>query len=151
MRTKKRSGNPRDTNSSITANRKATRTPGKKTRKAKAAPKNARAGSASPLGRGRKIPARASRRGKPPVRATDFEYDVCLSFAGENRSYVTRVAAYLKAKGARVFYDVDEQLKLWSADLYAYLDDIYRKVGSDHVGLPRLIGRQGAARPAPRD
>ena len=25
-----------------------------------------------------------------------------------------------------MFYDVDEQLKLWGADLYAYLDDIYR-------------------------
>jgi len=55
-----------------------------------------------------------------------FEYDVCLSFAGENRSYVTRVATYLRAKGARVFYDLYEQTQLWGKDLYAHLDDIYR-------------------------
>ncbi|MFD7445612.1 ATP-binding protein [Streptomyces sp. NPDC059909] len=31
------------------------------------------------------------------------------------------------------------------------LSDIYRKVGSDHAGLSRLIGRQGGAPPAPSD
>jgi hypothetical protein len=51
---------------------------------------------------------------------------VCLSFAGENRPYVTRVATYLQAKGARVFYDRYEQTTLWGKDLYAHLDDIYR-------------------------
>jgi|RhiMetdeSRZDD1v2_1073273.scaffolds.fasta_scaffold77449_3 hypothetical protein len=126
MSTKKRLGNSRDTTSSKTANHKATRTPGKQTRKAKAETKNARARSASRPGRGRKTTVRPSRRVKTPVRALDFEYDVCLSFAGENRSYVTRVAMYLKAKGVRVFYDLDEPTKLWGKDLYAHLDDIYR-------------------------
>jgi TIR domain len=126
MSTKKRSGKSKDTTSSTTANQKATRTPGKQTRKAKAETKNTRAGSASPPGRGRKTAAQPSRGVKPPVRALDFEYDVCLSFAGENRSYVTRVAAYLRTKGARVFYDLYEQTKLWGKDLYAHLDDIYR-------------------------
>src|SRR5215475_8969259 len=126
MSTKKRSGKPRDTTSSITAHRKAIRPPGKHTRKAKAATNNARAGSASPLGRGRKTVAQRFRRVKTPVHALDFEYDVCLSFAGENRSYVTRVATYLKAKGTRVFYDLYEQTQLWGKDLYAHLDDIYR-------------------------
>ena len=126
MSTKKRSGKSKDTTSSTTANHKATRTPGKRTRKAKAETKNTRAGSASPPGRGKKIAARPSRKVKTPVRALDFEYDVCLSFAGENRSYVTRVAAYLRTKGARIFYDLYEQTKLWGKDLYAHLDDIYR-------------------------
>ena len=51
---------------------------------------------------------------------------MCLSFAGENRSYVSRVATYLQAKGARVFYDRYEQTALWGKDLYAHLDDVYR-------------------------
>ena len=126
MSTKKRSGKPRGPTSSKTANHKARRTPGKQTRKAKAGAKNARADSASPPGRGRKTATRLSRRVKNPVRALAFEYDVCLSFAGENRSYVTRVATYLRAKGARVFYDRYEQTTLWGKDLYAHLDDVYR-------------------------
>jgi hypothetical protein len=31
------------------------------------------------------------------------------------------------------------------------LSDIYRKVGSDQAGLPRLIGMQGGASPTPHD
>jgi len=32
-------------------------------------------------------------------------YDVCLSFAGEDRAYVRRVAHLLRGKGVRVFFD----------------------------------------------
>src|SRR5439155_17461115 len=126
MSTKKRSGKPRDPTRRTTVNPKTTRTPAKPTRKAQAAAKTASAGSAAPPRRGRKTTAPPSRRVKTPVRALAFEYDVCLSFAGENRSYVTRVATYLRAKGARVFYDLYEQTTLWGKDLYAHLDDIYR-------------------------
>lgn len=34
-----------------------------------------------------------------------FSYDVCLSFAGEDRAYVEKVAAYLINQGVQVFYD----------------------------------------------
>jgi len=34
-----------------------------------------------------------------------FEYDVALSFAGEDRAYVEKVAKYLKEKDIKVFYD----------------------------------------------
>jgi Uncharacterized protein containing a TIR (Toll-Interleukin 1-resistance) domain len=54
------------------------------------------------------------------------EYDVALSFAGENREYVERVAKYLKNRGINVFYDMFEQASLWGKDLYSYLDDIYQ-------------------------
>jgi hypothetical protein len=57
----------------------------------------------------------------------DFEYDVCLSFAGEERSYVEMVAGGLKEHGVRVFYDNDETVKLWGKDLAEHLDYIYRK------------------------
>lgn len=56
-----------------------------------------------------------------------YDYDVCLSFAGENRDYVESVAAILRERGFRVFYDKYEEVKLWGKDLYEHLDDVYRK------------------------
>jgi TIR domain len=56
-----------------------------------------------------------------------FEYDVCLSFAGEQRDYVEMIAAGLKESGLRVFYDGDETVNLWGKDLAEHLDHIYRK------------------------
>ena len=56
----------------------------------------------------------------------EFEYDVCLSFAGENRSYVEQVAETMRGLGIRVFYDLYEQVNLWGKDLYVHLDEIYR-------------------------
>jgi hypothetical protein len=55
------------------------------------------------------------------------DYDVTLSFAGEDRAYVEKVAAALYALGRRVFYDRYEQVDLWGRDLYTHLDDVYRK------------------------
>lgn len=55
------------------------------------------------------------------------DYDVTLSFAGEDRAYVEKVAAALYALGVRVFYDRYEQVDLWGKDLYTHLDDVYRK------------------------
>jgi TIR domain len=57
----------------------------------------------------------------------EFEFDVCLSFAGENRAYVEEVTARLTEAGIRVFYDKYEQADLWGKDLYAHLDYVYRK------------------------
>ena len=57
----------------------------------------------------------------------DYEYDVVLSFAGEERGYVEKVAEYLKEKGIKFFYDEYEEVDLWGKDLYTHLDDIYRK------------------------
>jgi hypothetical protein len=57
----------------------------------------------------------------------NFEYDVALSFAGEDRAYVEKVAKYLMGKNIKVFYDDYEKTKLWGKDLYVYLDEIYQK------------------------
>jgi hypothetical protein len=54
-----------------------------------------------------------------------FDYDVCLSFAGENRDYVSKCAEVLRNKGIRVFYDEYEEAELWGKDLYSHLHDIY--------------------------
>jgi hypothetical protein len=64
-----------------------------------------------------------SRRG----RQGSFQYDVCLSFAGEDRAYVERVARALTELGVRVFYDKHEEVTLWGKNLYDHLDYVYRK------------------------
>jgi hypothetical protein len=56
-----------------------------------------------------------------------YEYDVCFSFAGEQRTYVEKVAELLRARGVSVFYDRFERASLWGKDLYEYLTDIYRE------------------------
>ena len=61
---------------------------------------------------------RAKRR-KLPIRCR-------LSFAGEDRSYVARVADALNRSGVRVFYDRYERAELWGKELYSHLDYVYR-------------------------
>lgn len=55
-----------------------------------------------------------------------YEYDVALSFAGENRAYVEEVANSLKKRGVKVFYDLFEETNLWGKNLYEYLSEIYQ-------------------------
>jgi len=55
-----------------------------------------------------------------------YEYDVALSFAGENRAYVEEVANSLKVKNVKVFYDLFEEANLWGKNLYEYLSEIYQ-------------------------
>jgi hypothetical protein len=62
-------------------------------------------------------------------KSKEFQYDVCLSFAGEDRVYVERVANCLTSKGIRVFYDKYERVELWGKDLYSHLDYVYRHAG----------------------
>lgn len=55
-----------------------------------------------------------------------FEYDVAISFAGEQRSEAEEIAQCLKNANVRVFYDEYEQSNLWGKDLYAHLADVYQ-------------------------
>ncbi|WP_421477657.1 toll/interleukin-1 receptor domain-containing protein [Agrobacterium tumefaciens] len=57
----------------------------------------------------------------------NHEFDVALSFAGEDREYVDKVAHYLKDRGIKVFYDLFEEADLWGKDLFVHLSDIYQK------------------------
>ncbi|GAA0241973.1 toll/interleukin-1 receptor domain-containing protein [Cryptosporangium japonicum] len=52
-------------------------------------------------------------------------YDVCLSFAGEDRAYVREVAGRLLDAGVRVFYDEHERIELWGRNLHDRLAEIY--------------------------
>jgi len=56
----------------------------------------------------------------------DKEFDVCLSFAGEDRVFVRKVADRLKNCGVRVFFDEYEEIGLWGKDLYEHLNDVYK-------------------------
>ena len=58
---------------------------------------------------------------------SSIKYHVALSFAGEDRDYVSRVAAQLEADGVNVFYDKYEEVELWGKDLYTHLMDVYEK------------------------
>lgn len=55
----------------------------------------------------------------------DFEYEVALSFAGEQRDYVEKVSNELAQLNVKHFYDYKEQVKLWGKNLTQYLDSIY--------------------------
>jgi hypothetical protein len=52
---------------------------------------------------------------------------VALSFAGAQRDYVGQVAAALKARGMRCFYDADRQVRLWGTHLAEELPRIYER------------------------
>lgn len=53
------------------------------------------------------------------------EFDIALSFAGEDREYVDQVANLLRDSGVKVFYDLFEEANLWGKNLYDYLSEIY--------------------------
>lgn len=55
-----------------------------------------------------------------------YKYDIVLSFAGEDRKYVEKVALFLKFLNVRVFYDNWERHRLIGENLYEYLADLYQ-------------------------
>ena len=61
------------------------------------------------------------------MAAEDPEFEVALSFAGEDREYVRDVRDKLVTLGRRVFYDEDRLSEMWGTDLPEYLDSVYRE------------------------
>ena len=59
------------------------------------------------------------------LEGVEGEYEVVLSFAGENRDYVEDVAKYLTENNVRIFYDFYEEDVLWGKELTECLDKIY--------------------------
>lgn len=53
------------------------------------------------------------------------QFDVALSFAGEQRDYVSQVANILESNGLSVFYDKFKQSHLWGKDLSVYLHKVF--------------------------
>ncbi len=60
------------------------------------------------------------------IETDNYEYDVALSFAGEDRQAAESLAEGLRDCGVRVFYDRYEQAELWGKDLYQHLQSVYR-------------------------
>jgi hypothetical protein len=57
---------------------------------------------------------------------SEFEFDVAISFAGEDRQVAEHLATILRTAGRKVFYDVWEQHSLWGKDLYQHLQSVYK-------------------------
>ena len=55
------------------------------------------------------------------------QYDVALSFAGEDRPFAASLAEILRTKGVRVFYDALEPKDLWGKDLSEHLRSVYSR------------------------
>lgn len=56
----------------------------------------------------------------------DVQFEIALSFAGEDRPYVDKVANILRNSGIKVFYDLFEEDTLWGKNLYDHLSDVYQ-------------------------
>jgi hypothetical protein len=56
---------------------------------------------------------------------TEYDYDVALSFAGEDRDRAEELAHALKRRGVRVFYDRDEAARRWGENLFTHLSELY--------------------------
>lgn len=55
------------------------------------------------------------------------DYDVAVTFAGEDRAFVEAVVAEVKAAGFTVFYDEDAKSEMWGVDLPEFFADIYER------------------------
>jgi hypothetical protein len=63
---------------------------------------------------------------EPPEDPT-YRYDVALSFAGQQRWYVERLAKTLVDQGVAVFYDEDAAAELWGKDGIEEFSRLYAK------------------------
>ena len=56
----------------------------------------------------------------------DVQFEIALSFAGEDRPYVDQVANLLRDSDIKIFYDIFEESNLWGKNLYDYLSAVYQ-------------------------
>jgi hypothetical protein len=54
----------------------------------------------------------------------EYEFDVAVSFAGENRDYVSEVVEAIKDE-VKVFYDEDYEVEAWGEDGIEYFTNVY--------------------------
>jgi len=73
-----------------------------------------------------------------------YDYDVALSYAGEDRERAGQLAFALQRRGVRVFYDKDQAALLWGENLYTHLTDLYQNRSRYCVAL---LSRHYAEKP----
>lgn len=59
-----------------------------------------------------------------------YEFEVALSFAGEDRPYASQLANVLRRRGVKVFFDEYEKHTLWGKNLYTHLSEVYQSKAS---------------------
>lgn len=57
--------------------------------------------------------------------ADEFEYDIAISFAGEDRKTAEGIANSLIIEGVKVFYDRFYKVDMWGKKLTNYFQDVY--------------------------
>ena len=66
-------------------------------------------------------------RGRRYAADTDgYDYDVALSYSGNDRKYAEKLSECLKTQNVKVFYDRSEQADLWGVNLQTHLMELYR-------------------------
>jgi hypothetical protein len=58
---------------------------------------------------------------------SEHDFDVAVTFAGEDREYVDAVVELVKKAGFKVFYDEDHKYESWGEDLTEYFPDVYER------------------------
>lgn len=58
-------------------------------------------------------------------RTKNYDYDVAISYASEDREYAEALAETLRQHNLNVFYDHYEKSTLWGENLYTYLSNVY--------------------------
>lgn len=80
------------------------------------------------------------------VTAGGTDFDLAFSFSGDNRAYVAEVAAGLRRRGFRVFYDQYLRAELIGQELLAYLQDVYSRRSAT---VAAFVSEQWVSRPWP--
>jgi hypothetical protein len=57
---------------------------------------------------------------------TSSEFDIAITFAGEDRRIAEEIANKLNSNKVKVFYDNFEKATLWGKDLFDHLNDVYK-------------------------
>ncbi|HEX7307237.1 toll/interleukin-1 receptor domain-containing protein [Lentzea sp.] len=78
----------------------------------------------------------------------EHEYDIAVSFAGEQRDYVERTVEAAKAAGLRVFYDRDMTVEWWGKNVLVEQRKVY---GSRTRFFVPFISTEYLEKPYPRD
>jgi len=75
---------------------------------------------------------------------TEHDFDIAVTFAGEDREYVEAVVTFVTSAGFKVFYDEDHKHEFWGKDLTEYFPDVYERRARFAV---MFISKDYAAKP----
>lgn len=62
-----------------------------------------------------------------PRDENELDFDIAISYAGEDRDIAEAIADCLKGNQLKVFYDKYYEAELWGKDLFGHLTDVYSR------------------------